>query len=147
MIAVLVAGGAALGVLVWVLAKIGQALIKVAEALTAAAVVVFAVWLVVKAVVWAIRQAVIHWRTSLTVLAVAAWSRWWGWPSLALAVGVVAVVLIGWRLIDLVCSTPGRVGICVHGGCAGRFTRRSCPTGCGRVVWVSSATRRPWWSR
>jgi len=45
--------------------------------------------------VWAIRQAVTRWRTSLTVLAVAAWWRWWGWPSLALTVGVVAVVFIG----------------------------------------------------
>jgi S-DNA-T family DNA segregation ATPase FtsK/SpoIIIE len=102
LIAVLVAGSAALGVVVWVLAKIGHALIKVAEALAAAAVVAFALWLVIKALVWAIRQAVTRWRTSLTVLAVAAWCHWWGWPSLALSVGAIAAVLIGWRLIDLV---------------------------------------------
>ncbi|MDQ2881244.1 MAG: FtsK/SpoIIIE domain-containing protein [Actinomycetota bacterium] len=102
MIAMLVAGAGVLGVVVWVLAKIGQVLIKVAEALAAAAVVAIAVWLVIKAGVWAIRQAVTRWRTSLTVLAVAAWWHWWGWPSLALTVSVVAAVLTGWRLIDLV---------------------------------------------
>src|SRR5947209_16851109 len=102
LIAGLIAGGAALGVVVWVLAKIGQVLIKVAEALAGAAVVVFAVWLMVKAVVWAIRQAVTRWRTSLTVLALAAWWHWWGWPSLALTVGVIMAVLSGWRLVDLV---------------------------------------------
>ena len=42
LVAGLIAGGAVLGVVVWVLAKIGQALIKVAEALAAAAVVVLA---------------------------------------------------------------------------------------------------------
>src|SRR5918998_805199 len=102
MIALLVAGAGLLGVVVWVLAKIGQALITVAEALAAAAVVGLALWLVIKAGMWAIRQAVTRWRTSLTLLAVATWLRWWGWPSLALTVGVIAVVLVGWYLIDLV---------------------------------------------
>jgi DNA segregation ATPase FtsK/SpoIIIE, S-DNA-T family len=50
MITMMVGGGAVLGVLVWVLAKIGHVLIKVAEALAAAAVVALAVWLMVKAV-------------------------------------------------------------------------------------------------
>jgi S-DNA-T family DNA segregation ATPase FtsK/SpoIIIE len=102
MIAVLVAGAAALGVVVWVLAKIGQLLIKVAEVLAAATVVAFTVWLVIKAGMWAIRQAFTRWRTSLTVLAVSGWWHWRGGPSLVLAVGVVAAVLSGWRLIDLV---------------------------------------------
>jgi S-DNA-T family DNA segregation ATPase FtsK/SpoIIIE len=102
MIAVLVAGAGALGVVVWVLAKIGQLLIKVAEVLAAAAVVAFTVWLVIKAGMWAIRQAFTRWRTSLTVLAVAGWWHWWGGLSLILTVGVVATVLSGWRLIDLV---------------------------------------------
>jgi DNA segregation ATPase FtsK/SpoIIIE, S-DNA-T family len=77
-------GGAALGVLVWVLAKIGHVLIRVAEALAAAAVVALAMWLMVKAVVWALRQAFTHWRTSLSVLGVVAWWQCWGWPSLAI---------------------------------------------------------------
>ena len=72
-IAVLVGGAGVLGIVVWVLAKIGHALIKIAEALAVAAVVVFAVWLLAKAAAWAIRQALTRWRTSLTVLAVAAW--------------------------------------------------------------------------
>ena len=97
----LIAGGAALGVVVWVLAKIGHALIKVAEALATAAVAVFALWLMIKAVVWAIRQAVTRWRTSLTVLTIAAWWHWWDWPSLALTAGVVATALITWRSVDL----------------------------------------------
>ena len=41
------------------LAKVGKALIKIAEG-DAAAVVIFAVWLVIKAVVWALRQVVTH---------------------------------------------------------------------------------------
>jgi S-DNA-T family DNA segregation ATPase FtsK/SpoIIIE len=102
MIAVLVAGAGVLGVVVGVLAKIGQALIKVAETLAAAAVVAFAVWLVVKAGVWAIRQALTRWRTSLTVLTVTAWWDWGGGLSLVLTVIVVAAVLTGWRLVDLV---------------------------------------------
>ncbi len=101
LIALVLAGGAALGVVVWVLAKLGKALIKIAEALAAAAVVLFTVWLVIKAVVWALRQVLTHWRTSLTVLATVAWWQWWGWASLALTAGVVAGVLTGWRLVDL----------------------------------------------
>jgi DNA segregation ATPase FtsK/SpoIIIE, S-DNA-T family len=101
LIAIVLAGGAALGIVVWVLAKLGKALIKIAEALAAAAVVLFTVWLMIKAVVWALRQVLTHWRTSLTVLAMVAWWQWWGGASLALTAGVVAGVLTGWQLIDL----------------------------------------------
>jgi S-DNA-T family DNA segregation ATPase FtsK/SpoIIIE len=101
LIALVMAGGAALGVVVWVLAKLGKALIKVVEALAAAAVVLFAVWLAIKAVMWALRQVLTHWRTSLTVLALLAWCQWWGWASLALTAVAVAGVLTGWRLVDL----------------------------------------------
>jgi S-DNA-T family DNA segregation ATPase FtsK/SpoIIIE len=102
MIAVVLAGAGALGVVVWLLAKVGKVLVKIAEALAAAAVVFLAVWLAVKAVVWAIRQAVTHWRTSLTVLAILAWWHWWGWTPLVITLGSVGLVLTGWRLIDLV---------------------------------------------
>jgi S-DNA-T family DNA segregation ATPase FtsK/SpoIIIE len=102
MIAVVIAGGAALGVVVWLLAKLGKALVTIAEALVAAGVVFLAVWLVIKAVGWAIRQAGTRWRTSLTVLAILVWWRWWGWVPLASTIGSVALVLTGWRLIDLV---------------------------------------------
>jgi S-DNA-T family DNA segregation ATPase FtsK/SpoIIIE len=101
MIAALTAAGAGLGIVVWVLAKIGRALIKIAEALAAAAAVLFVLWLVIKTLGWALRQTFTHWRTSLTVIAVLAWWHWWGWPSLAVTVGVVAGVLTGWRLLDL----------------------------------------------
>src|ERR687894_1113687 len=101
MFAALIAGGAALGIVVWVLAKIGRALIKIAEALAAAAAVLFALWLVIKAVVWALRQTLTHWRTSLTVIGVLMWWHWWGWPWLVAVSGVVAGLLSGWRLLDL----------------------------------------------
>ena len=101
MIAALTAAGAALGIAVWVLAKIGRALIKIAEALAAAAAVIFVLWLVIKALGWALRQTFTHWRTSLTVIAVLAWWHWWGWPSLVVISGVVAGVLTGWRLLAL----------------------------------------------
>jgi hypothetical protein len=48
LITLMIAGGATLGVVVWMLAKLGKALIKIAEVLAAAAVVIFAVWLVIK---------------------------------------------------------------------------------------------------
>jgi DNA segregation ATPase FtsK/SpoIIIE, S-DNA-T family len=65
LIAVLTAGGGALGLVVWLLAKVGRVLVKIAEALVAAAVVFVVVWLVVRGVVWAFRQTVTRWRTSL----------------------------------------------------------------------------------
>src|SRR5262249_16512153 len=46
-------------------------------------------------------QALTHWRTSLSVLALLAWWQCWGWTSLALTVSAVASVLITWRLVDL----------------------------------------------
>jgi DNA segregation ATPase FtsK/SpoIIIE, S-DNA-T family len=101
-IALVIAGAGGLGVVVWVLAKLGRALITIAEALAAAAVVLFAVWLMIKMVVWALRQVLTRWRTSLTVVAVLAWWHWGGWASLALTATVVAGVLTGWRLVDLV---------------------------------------------
>ena len=100
-IAVGILGGAVLGTVVWVLAKLGEVLIKAAEALAAAAVVVLVLWLMVKAAVWAIRQVVIHWRTSLTLLATLAWWQWWGWASMTLSTVEVVGVFFGWRLIDI----------------------------------------------
>jgi S-DNA-T family DNA segregation ATPase FtsK/SpoIIIE len=97
----MIAGGGVLGIVVWVLAKVGKALIKIAEVLAAAAAVVFAVWLLVKVGAWAIRQAFTRWRTSLTVLVVAGWWHWWGWLSLVLTVGAIAAMLTGWRLLAL----------------------------------------------
>jgi S-DNA-T family DNA segregation ATPase FtsK/SpoIIIE len=100
-IALVIVGGGALGVVVWVLAKLGKALVTIAEALAAAAVVFLALWLMIKAVGCAWRQTLKHWQTSLTIVALLAWWHWWGWPSLATTAGVLAGVLTGWRLIDL----------------------------------------------
>jgi DNA segregation ATPase FtsK/SpoIIIE, S-DNA-T family len=93
------AGG--LGILVWVLAKLGRALIKIAEALAAAAAVFLALWLVIKAVGWAWRQTLTHWRTSLSVIALLVWWQWWGWISLVTTAGGVAAVFTGWRLLNV----------------------------------------------
>jgi S-DNA-T family DNA segregation ATPase FtsK/SpoIIIE len=100
-IALLIGGGGALGVLVWVLGKIGRALIKLAEALAAAVVAFLALWLTIKAVGWALRQTLTHWRTSLTLLVLGAWWHWWGPTSLAITVAMVTGLLVGWRLTDL----------------------------------------------
>src|SRR5947209_1881675 len=89
MIALVIAGGGVLGLVVWLLAQLGKVLIKAAEALAAAAAVLFIVWLLIKAVVWALRQVALHWRTSLAVVGVLAWCRWWGWASLAITIGAV----------------------------------------------------------
>ena len=99
-VAAVIAGGGALGVIVWVLAKVGKALVKIAEALAAAAVVFLTIWLAIKALLWALRQTVTHWRTSLAVVGLLAWWHWWGWVSLVATAAVTAGVLIGWRLID-----------------------------------------------
>jgi DNA segregation ATPase FtsK/SpoIIIE, S-DNA-T family len=101
LIAAVLAGGSLLGVVVWVLAKVGKALVTIAEALAAAAVVIFAVWLAIKAVVWALRQTMTHWRTSLALVSLLSWWHCWGGTSLALTAGVVTAVLAGWRLVDL----------------------------------------------
>jgi S-DNA-T family DNA segregation ATPase FtsK/SpoIIIE len=101
-IGVLIIAAGVLGVIVWVLAKLGHMFARVAEAVAAAAVLFVAVWMAVKAVVWALRQCVTHWRTSLAVLAVTAWWHSCGWISLVVLVGAVAVSLASWRLADLV---------------------------------------------
>ena len=100
-IAAVIAGAGGLGVVVWVLAKVGKTLIKIAEALAAAAAVFLVLWMVIKAVVWALRQTLTHWRMSLTVIGVLAWWHWWGWASLATTVVVVTTVLAGWRLLEV----------------------------------------------
>jgi DNA segregation ATPase FtsK/SpoIIIE, S-DNA-T family len=100
-IALVIASGGALGVVVWLLAKLGKALIKIAEALAAAAVVLLVIWMMIKGIGWALRQVLTHWRTSLSLVALGAWWHWWGWVSLALTVGVLAGALSGWRLLAL----------------------------------------------
>ncbi|HEX5116452.1 MAG TPA: FtsK/SpoIIIE domain-containing protein [Pseudonocardiaceae bacterium] len=97
----LILGISGLGVVVWVLARLGRLLGKAAEAIAAAAVLVVGLWLVVKAIAWLLRQAVTYRRTSVTVLVVGAWWHWLGWLSLVIVIGAVAVSLAVWRLTDL----------------------------------------------
>jgi S-DNA-T family DNA segregation ATPase FtsK/SpoIIIE len=101
-IGMLLVGGAGLGLVVWVLHKIGKALIALFEALAAMAVVFLALWWLLKAVVWLFTQVVTYWRTSLTLLALMAWWHWWGWPSLALTLSMITLLLAVWRWVDLI---------------------------------------------
>ncbi|MBV9012871.1 MAG: cell division protein FtsK [Pseudonocardiales bacterium] len=100
-IGMLLLGGLGLGAVVWVLHKIGKALIAMFEALAAMAVVFVALWWLLKALVWLFTQVVTYWRTSLTLLVLMAWWQWWGWPSLALTLSVITVVLGVWRWINV----------------------------------------------
>ena len=100
-IGVLLVGGAGLGAVVWALHKIGKALITVMEALAAMAVVFVALWWLLKAVAWLFTQVVTYWRTSLILLALAAWWHYWGWVSLVLTLGVITLLLGVWRWIDV----------------------------------------------
>jgi S-DNA-T family DNA segregation ATPase FtsK/SpoIIIE len=98
---VLVLGGAGLAVVIWVLHKIGRALLSLAEALASVAVVFLALWFLVKGVMWLVRQLVTHPRTTGTTLALAAWCYWLGWPSLVATAGSVAVLLAVWWRADV----------------------------------------------
>ncbi|MEU8631137.1 FtsK/SpoIIIE domain-containing protein [Amycolatopsis sp. NPDC048633] len=92
---------AGLGLGVWVLAKIGRALASMAELLTAMVVVFVGLWWACKVVFWLFSQVVIHWRTSLTVIAVYLWCVWVGWVWLVVNLGGLALLLGVWRLIDV----------------------------------------------
>ncbi|MGB6164579.1 MAG: FtsK/SpoIIIE domain-containing protein, partial [Pseudonocardiaceae bacterium] len=65
------------------------------------AVVFIALWWLIKALVWLLTQTVTRWRTSLTVLTLAAWWHGWGWPSLVLTLTVTTLALALWRWIDV----------------------------------------------
>ncbi|MTD58827.1 FtsK/SpoIIIE domain-containing protein [Amycolatopsis pithecellobii] len=101
-IGALLLGGVGLAVVVWVLHKLGRALASIAEALAAAAVVFLALWWVLRGLGWMVKEIISHPRTSLTVLAVAAWCYWIGWQSLALGAATVTAVLLMWRRCHLV---------------------------------------------
>jgi S-DNA-T family DNA segregation ATPase FtsK/SpoIIIE len=80
---ILVVGIAGLGLLVWLLHKLGKALVTIAEVVAAAAVVFVALWSLVKLAAWLVKQIIIHPRTTGTVVVVSAWCWWLGWGSLA----------------------------------------------------------------
>jgi DNA segregation ATPase FtsK/SpoIIIE, S-DNA-T family len=82
---------------VWLLHKLGRGLAAAVETLAALAVVLVAVWLVVKVMYRMIKAAVTHWRTTLGALVLSMCLWWWGSLPVALAVAVVAVGLGVWR--------------------------------------------------
>jgi S-DNA-T family DNA segregation ATPase FtsK/SpoIIIE len=98
---VLVLGFGGLGLVVYVLHKIGKALAGLVEVLAAAAVVFLAVGWLVKAAVWLGHQVVLRWRTSVTLLGVMGWVLLLGWVSLVVAVLGLVAALMSWRLADL----------------------------------------------
>jgi S-DNA-T family DNA segregation ATPase FtsK/SpoIIIE len=92
---------AGLGVLGWVLHKLGHYLKQLFEVLATIAVVFAALWLLGKALWWTGKTIVKYWRTSLSTIAVAAWWHWWGWQSLAITLGTLSTGLLVWRLVEL----------------------------------------------
>ena len=104
---------------------------KILEAAAAVAVVFVALWLAVKWTWRSVRWVVRHWRTTVAVLAVGAWLYWWGWLSLVITVGSVAMVLLVWRWVH----------------------RRTFETWAGRRLrgwwlrWVVYGRRMPGWLR
>jgi S-DNA-T family DNA segregation ATPase FtsK/SpoIIIE len=102
-IEVILLGGVGLAVLVWGLHTIGKALLTVLEAWAALAVLFVALRWLAMALVWLLTR----WRTSLTVLAAAAWWHYGGWLCLVLTLGGITVALAVWRWIDIVSFDRG----------------------------------------
>lgn len=92
---VLIGGGVA--VVVWLVNKIGRALTAVLEALATLAMMLVALWLLVKTVYTVGKAAVTHWRTTLSITVVGAWVWWWSWLPVVLTLAGIAVVLVVWR--------------------------------------------------
>jgi S-DNA-T family DNA segregation ATPase FtsK/SpoIIIE len=83
---------------VWLLHKIGKVLASILEALATLAAVFVALWLVAKALFRIVKTAVLHWRTTVTLVALASWLVCWGWLSLAITFGVGTGGLTAWWL-------------------------------------------------
>jgi S-DNA-T family DNA segregation ATPase FtsK/SpoIIIE len=96
---IIVLASLGLGVLGWLLHKLGRVLKEFFEALAVIAVVFATVWLIVKGLVRLVRTICRHWRTSLTTTVVGAWCYWLGWQSLAYTLGAVVGVFGYWVLI------------------------------------------------
>lgn len=95
---VIVLIGLGVGVLGWVLHKVGTVLKDLLEALAVIAVVFLALFAVIKGIVWVVRTVVRFWRTSLTVAATVVWLHFLGWPSLAATLAVPAAGIAAWWL-------------------------------------------------
>lgn len=100
-VATLLAGIGGLAVVVWLLHKLGRALVAVAETVAAAAVVFVALWWLLKATVRAVVFVVTHPRTTVAVLVVVAALRWCGWLALVVSAASLGLALLSWRLADV----------------------------------------------
>lgn len=100
-IGILIVVGGGLAVLVWLLHKLGKALITIAEIVTAATVVFVALWWLIKSLAWLVKQIVMHPRTTLTVAALLMWWQWLGWLSLSITASSLTLALVAWRLLDV----------------------------------------------
>jgi S-DNA-T family DNA segregation ATPase FtsK/SpoIIIE len=119
-----------LGVGLWAMHKIGQALTEALEALAAVAAVFVTVWLLVKGAWWVARQVVRHWRTSLTTVAVLASLHWWGALSLLITLAMVVAGLLVWRWLHRDSFEPRAADTCAPGGSGGWSTPAGCRAGC-----------------
>lgn len=91
---VLIGGG--LAVVVSVLRTVGRGLTAVFEALATVATVLVALWWTGKAVVFVVKSAVTHPRTTAGVTLVALWLCWLGWLSLSVVTFAAGVGLVVW---------------------------------------------------
>ncbi|GAA1974525.1 FtsK/SpoIIIE domain-containing protein [Amycolatopsis minnesotensis] len=90
----------ALGLVVWVLAKVGRALAAVVETLAFLAFLAVGLWWITRTCLWLLRQVGVHWRTSVVLVAAWAWCSLLGWVSLVCSAASVAFVLVTWRFLD-----------------------------------------------
>ena len=91
---VMVGGG--LVVAVSVLRKIGRGLTALFEALATLATLVVALWWAGKAVVFVVKSAVTHPRSTVGAAVVVLWLWWWGWLPLVIVASAAGVGLVVW---------------------------------------------------
>lgn len=128
---ILFLASAGLGALGWVLHKLGHLLKQLIEALAVIAGVFVAIYLAIRSVYRGGRWVLVHWRSSLTVVAVAGWLYWWGWLSLAITVATLAAGLAIWSRLTMATFEPW----------VGRHLRA------WRLRWLLYARKMPKWFR
>jgi S-DNA-T family DNA segregation ATPase FtsK/SpoIIIE len=89
--------GGVIATVVWLVNKVGRALTALLEALATVAMVLLALWLLVKVVWLVLKSAVMHWRTTIGGGLLGAWMWWWGWLPVAVVLVLITVGLVVWR--------------------------------------------------
>jgi S-DNA-T family DNA segregation ATPase FtsK/SpoIIIE len=89
--------GGGLVIAVSVLRKIGRGLTTLFEALATLATVAIALWWAGKAVVFVVKSAVTHPRTTASMTVTVMWLCWWGWLPLVIVASTAGVGLVVWR--------------------------------------------------